>query len=71
MLTPNVDMTNKTVLVTGAAGFIGSGLVKELLQTVAGGLVYIVSSYLLKLEAFMYLCNLIMHVIKRRKIVCS
>lgn len=34
MLTPNVTMTNKTVLVTGAAGFIGSNLVMELLRTV-------------------------------------
>ena len=34
MLTPNVDLRNKTVLVTGAAGFIGSYLVMELLRTV-------------------------------------
>ena len=34
MLTPNVDLRNKTVLVTGAAGFIGSNLVMELLKTV-------------------------------------
>ena len=34
MLTPNVDLKNKTVLVTGAAGFIGSNLVCELLRTV-------------------------------------
>ena len=34
MLTPNVDLKNKTVLITGAAGFIGSNLVMELLRTV-------------------------------------
>ncbi len=34
MLIPNVDLKNKIVLVTGAAGFIGSNLVKELLKTV-------------------------------------
>ena len=33
MLTPNIDLRNKTVLVTGAAGFIGSNLVKVLLRT--------------------------------------
>jgi len=33
MLTPNVELNNKTVLVTGAAGFIGSNLVCELLRT--------------------------------------
>ncbi len=34
MLTPNIDLRNKTVLVTGAAGFIGANLVMELLKTV-------------------------------------
>jgi nucleoside-diphosphate-sugar epimerase len=34
MLTPNVKLTNKTVLVTGAAGFIGANLATELLKTV-------------------------------------
>lgn len=33
MLTPNVDLNNKTILVTGAAGFIGSSLVMELLRS--------------------------------------
>ena len=33
MLTPNVELNNATVLVTGAAGFIGSNLVTELLNT--------------------------------------
>ena len=36
MLTPNVELKNKTVLVTGAAGFIGANLVMELLRTVEG-----------------------------------
>jgi len=35
MLTPNIDLKNKTVLITGAAGFIGSYLVLELLKTVS------------------------------------
>lgn len=34
MLINNVELKNKTILVTGAAGFIGSNLVMELLQTV-------------------------------------
>ncbi len=36
MLIPNVNLTNKTVLVTGAAGFIGSNLAMELLRTAEG-----------------------------------
>ena len=34
MFTPNVELKDKTILVTGAAGFIGSNLVLELLKTV-------------------------------------
>ena len=36
MLTPNIELKNKTVLVTGAAGFIGANLVMELFRTVEG-----------------------------------
>ena len=36
MLAKNIDLRNKTVLVTGAAGFIGANLVLELLKHVEG-----------------------------------
>ena len=34
MLNPNIDLRNKTILITGAAGFIGANLVLALLRTV-------------------------------------
>ena len=36
MLVPNVNLNNTSILVTGAAGFVGSNLVMELLRTVKG-----------------------------------
>ena len=36
MLPKNVDLNNKTILVTGAAGFIGSVLARELMQKTTG-----------------------------------
>lgn len=35
MLTPNIDLQNKSILITGAAGFIGANLVMELLRDTA------------------------------------
>lgn len=36
MLIPSVELKNKTILITGAAGFIGSNLVMELLREIPG-----------------------------------
>lgn len=36
MITPNIDLNNKTVLVTGAAGFIGSNLAMKLMREYSG-----------------------------------
>lgn len=36
MLTPNIDLQNKSILITGAAGFIGANLVMELLRGADG-----------------------------------
>ena len=36
MLTKNVELNNKTILVTGAAGFIGANLVLKLLESTEG-----------------------------------
>lgn len=36
MLTPNIDLNNKTIIVTGAAGFIGANLVMELFKKYSG-----------------------------------
>lgn len=44
-----------------------SDLAMIFVQAIVGGVVYIVTSYLLKLEAFMYLLDMIIRVIKRKK----
>lgn len=36
MFIQNVNLTNSTILITGAAGFVGSNLVMELLRTAEG-----------------------------------
>ena len=36
MLKPNIQLENKTILITGTAGFIGANLALELLRTVRG-----------------------------------
>lgn len=38
-LTPNIDLNGKKILVTGAAGFIGSCLARELLRTLKGAVI--------------------------------
>lgn len=39
MLNPNLDLNHKTILVTGAAGFIGANLVMSLLKTLKGSFI--------------------------------